>query len=88
VIARNINLREALNLAARLGFRVEEAKGTGEIVVSHPQYGHTRVNRRKKNTPAKLVTALRRAAGETKTPPGMTYGPGWKQRLGQNGGAA
>jgi len=85
VIARNINLREALREAERLGCRVEEARGTGEIVVSHPQFGRTRVNRRKKNTPAKLVTLLRRAEGSTKTPPGMTYGPGWKQRNPQGG---
>lgn len=57
----NPNLREALDLARRLGYRVEGVRRTGEVKVRLPGLGAAVVcNGRRKDTPRVLIRALRR----------------------------
>lgn len=56
-----MNLREALSTARGLGCTIAQIRGTGELIVSHPQVERRVViNRRRKDAPRELTTMLRR----------------------------
>lgn len=59
-----MNLRDALNLAQRLGCKVEHARRTGEVVVSHRDHPRhkVRLNSRRKCAPRALTSLLRKVA--------------------------
>lgn len=63
MIASGINLRKALKVATLLGARVEAVRATGEIRVSHPDFGRVRVNGRRKDAPRALTGWLRQLGG-------------------------
>ena len=57
------NLCEALRRAHELGCKVSHIRATGEVRVSHPAVTKpVRVNGRRKDTPRKLLSMLRRLA--------------------------
>lgn len=65
MISRNISLREALKAARGLGCSTEIATGTGEVIVTPPRpHRRLRINCRRKDATAKLVTLLRRLEAE------------------------
>lgn len=55
------NLREAIATANKLGVTCQEVRGTGEIRFIMTGQRPVVVNRRRKDTPKKLITLLRRA---------------------------
>ena len=59
-IPAGISLRDTRALWKKLGGSVEDVRGTGEERYSHPWIGCSiTVNKRRKDTPRKLVVALR-----------------------------
>ena len=61
LVPRALSLREARKLWRRCGGEVAGILGTGEERYSHPEIERSiRVNKRKKQAPRKLTTALRR----------------------------
>ena len=55
------NLCEALRLAPKLGCQVSNIRATGEVRVTHPAFERPlRINGRRKDTPRKLLSMLRR----------------------------
>lgn len=55
------NLREMRNVWKSLGGTVEDVRGTGEERYSHPRIPRPiTVNKRRKDTPRKLITAFRK----------------------------
>lgn len=63
-------LRVTEKIWRSLGGDVKDLSGTGEEIYSHPSLDYTfKVNKRRKDTPKKLLTALRRLAN------GVTHDP-------------
>ena len=54
------NLRDAIRIWCRCGGSVEAPRRTGEVLFRHPDIGRVRVNGRRKDTPRRLLTMLRR----------------------------
>lgn len=67
-IPQGLSLRDACQLARRLGVRVEHIRRTGELRFSVPGVPSVKHNARRKDSSRRLVTLLRRASGPT-TPP-------------------
>jgi hypothetical protein len=62
-VSVGISLREALAMAARLGFEVRHRRRHGELFVGHPVWASPAlvVNSRRKDVTRQLVRVLRRA---------------------------
>jgi hypothetical protein len=63
-LAGNLNLRESIALATRLGVAVQPRHGTGELVFRLPGRPPMLVNSRRKDTPLALMSALRRLVNQ------------------------
>lgn len=70
-------LRDALRLAERLGCRVVDVRGTGEIRVSHGSMARrVRLNARRRDAPRRLVDYLRHLLDPSTVPTARRPGPG------------
>lgn len=59
-----MRLRDALRLAADLGVQIRQARGTDEIVVSHPTWRRRyRISARRHDATPELMIQLRRMQG-------------------------
>src|SRR5688500_16569560 len=73
MIKTGLNLRDALQVAARAGCSIKKLRGTGEIIVEHPRdLRRVRINGRRKDSPRSLTRFLRRL--ERPTAQGVFYG--------------
>lgn len=60
LFAHNMNLREALATARKLGVIAYVAKGTGDYIFKHPAYHKSiRANCRRKDAPRAVIVMLR-----------------------------